>query len=564
MSDDAQKHDTSASSDTSDTSASPDASSEASTSPQDTEASLTSVARSTAYMSAATLTSRVTGLIRTWAMAFALGNTVITSAFNIANTLPNAIYDLVAGGFLGAAFIPVFLLEKERHGMDGANRFSSNILNLVIIIMGVLSILASIFSPAVVATQTFTVESDSTVTSLSVLFFRIFAFQIVFYGIGGVISGCLNANRVYFLPALAPALNNVLVIISFFAYVPLSNIDPMLAIIVLAVGTTLGVVVQFAIQIPALRKTGFKFSLKIDLHDPALMEALKIAAPTFVYIVGTLVSFSFRNAFSLEAADTGPSTLNYAWMWFQLPYGVLAVSLSRTMFTEMSESAAREDWKGFRLSIQSGLSGTMLLIIPLAGLMAALAIPLMEIFQAGAFGASDVTEVASILAMWVFTLPFYSVLKYLYNVFAATRHFMSYTVVCLIMIVVQCVLYAVLCSPDILGLAGVPVSDFIYYGGCSVIMLYILYRRVGSFGVGSILWTSVRALIATIIGSLLTYGISLVLPVEADIVGGLIKLVVAGIIGLVVTFGLCELFRIPEMRVITNPLRRMLGRLRRK
>ncbi len=523
-----------------------------------------SVARSTALMSVATLGSRVTGLVRTWAMAFALGNTFVTSAYQIANTLPNAIYDLVAGGLLGAAFIPVFLLQKEKHGNEGGNRFASNILNLVIIVLGGLSILATVFAPQVVATQTFTVGSDAEVAEYAVLFFQIFAAQIVFYGIGGVISGFLNANRIYFLPALAPAFNNIAVIASFFAYVPLSSFDPMLAIVVLAVGTTLGVVVQFAIQIPALLKTGFRFSLKIDLHDPALADALKIAAPTFVYVVGTLVSFSFRNAFSLQAGDDGPSTLAYAWTWYQLPYGVLAVSLSRTMFTEMSEAVAREDWNGLRHHVRTGIAGTLLLIIPLAGLMAALAVPLMQLFQAGAFGAEDASYVASILALWVLSLPFYSVLKYLYNVFASMRKFVAYTVVSLLMIVVQCALYALLCSPDVLGLAGVPVSDLVYYGGCCVIMLVILFRRIGSFGMGSILWMSVRVLAAAAVGAAAAHGFSQLLPVGSGMAGGLLKLVVCGSIGLVIAFGLCALFRVPEMHVVTDLLGKVLGRLRKK
>ena len=85
-----------------------------------------------------------------------------------------------------------------------------------------------------------------------------------------------------------------------------------------------------------------------------IMEALKVAGPMFLYIAGTMITFSCRNAFSLEAAPDGPSTLNYAWTWYQLPYGVIAVSLSTTLLTELSDCAAREDWEGFRGFIRSG------------------------------------------------------------------------------------------------------------------------------------------------------------------------------------------------------------------
>jgi len=282
-----------------------------------------SVARSTALMSIATLFSRATGLIRTWAMAFALGNSLITSSYQVANNMPNVIYELVAGGLLAAAFLPVYMLEKERGGEKSGNEFANNLLNITIVVLGILSILATIFAPQVIATQTFTVSEDAEVYQRAVAFFRIFAMQIVFYGIGGIVTGLLNANRVFFLPSMAPAVNNVIVTAAFFAYIPLSSINFELAIMVLAIGTTVGVAAQFLIQIPALIKLGFKYRPHINLKDPALIEALKIAAPTLLYIVGTMVAFSCRNAFSLQAGENGPSTLLYAWTWYQLPMASL-------------------------------------------------------------------------------------------------------------------------------------------------------------------------------------------------------------------------------------------------
>lgn len=191
-------------------------------------------------------------------MAFALGNTVITSAYQVANNMPNIIFDLVAGGLLGAAFIPIFMLEKEQHGSKGGNRFACNMLNLTIILMAIFSILMTIFAPQVIATQTFTVGQQAEVSEIAVIFFRIFAIQMLFYGIGGVLNAILNGERIYFLPAFAPAINNIVVITSFLAYAIISPSDQMLALIILGVGTTLGVAVQAIVQIPALIKIGFK------------------------------------------------------------------------------------------------------------------------------------------------------------------------------------------------------------------------------------------------------------------------------------------------------------------
>ena len=525
--------------------------------------SKTSVARSAALMSIATLGSRATGLVRTWAMAFALGNTVITSSYQVANNMPNVIYELVAGGLLAAAFIPVYLSQKEKLGTEGGNRFACNILNLAIVALGILAILATVFAPQVIATQTFTVGDTAQVSQLATEFFRIFAIQIVFYGIGGVVTGILNANRVFFLPSIAPALNNVICIISFFLYIPLSSIDGQLAIIVLAIGTSLGVAAQFLIQIPALAKMGFKYIPRIDLHDPALIEAVKIALPTLLYIVGTMVSFSCRNAFSLQAGDNGPSTLTYAWTWYQLPYGVIAVSVSRALFTEMAEAVAKNDWNLLRTHTAQGISTTLVLVIPLAGLMCALSAPIMSLFRAGAFDSDAVAQVATVLSFWVISLPVYSILMYLYNAFASIRKFTVFAVVSTIMVIVQCTLYWALCSQESIGLLGVPIADLVYYGVCCIILLIVLRKFIGPFGAGPIASSVVRVLIATVIGAVIAGVLNGIIPGNGGILWGLIHLIVCGVIGLVIIFALCLVMRVPEMNAVTSLIGKLVGKFRR-
>lgn len=515
-------------------------------------------------MTVATLVSRITGLVRTWAMAFALGNSFVTSAYQVANNMPNVVYDLVAGGLLGAAFIPVYLLEKQHRKGGGGNRFACNLLNLTIVVLGSLSLLSSLFAPQLIATQTFTVSATEGVVELSVIFFRIFAFQIIFYGVSGIVTALLNANRIYFLPAVAPAINNIFVIASFFAYIPLSASSPQLAVIVLGVGTTLGVAIQALIQIPALKKMGFRYRLLIDLHDPALIEALKIAVPTMIYIVGTLVAFSCRNAFSLSVGENGPSTLLYAWTWFQLPYGVVAVSLSRALFTEMGDAVAKDDWHGLRQLVNTGLSGNLLLIMPLAGIMGVLSQPLMELFQAGAFDASDVVYVAAVLQAWLASLPFYAVLMFLYNVFAALRRFMRFALVSTVMVAVQCILYYYLCRPDTLGLLGVTAADFIYYGACAVVLVAMLRSLIGPFRLPEVLWMALRVALATATAMAATYLVNLWLPTPGGMLGGFVSLVVAGGIGLAIAFSLCALFRIPQMQMVTDLAGRLLVKLHLK
>jgi putative peptidoglycan lipid II flippase len=508
-------------------------------------------------MAAATLLSRVTGLARTWVMAFALGNTLITSAYQVANNMPNLVFDLVAGGLLNAAFVPLYMLAAEKGGREGRDAYASNLLNIVIVIMGALTLLGAVFAPQIIATQTFTVGNDAAVTLYAIQFFRLFAAQMLFYGIGGVLTCVLNANRIYFLPAVAPAANNLITIAAFLGFMLIWPVTPQLAIIVLGLGTTAGVLVQFVVQIPAVLKQGFKWQLRIDLHDPGLLSTLKTGVPMIIYVVGALVSFSFRNAFSLSTGDDGPSTLLYAWTWFQLPHGIIAVSLARTLFTEMSDAAAREDMPGFKRHLKAGISGTLLLIVPMAALMFVLAAPLMQVFRAGAFQSEDVTYVASVLSFWVLTLPTYSLQMYLFNVFAALRKFWIYSLVCTAFCVLQCTLYALLCPQDKIALNGVPIADFVYYTLTTVLLLYILYRLIGGFGLAGSLVTGLKAVAAAVVGAGVAALLLVFVPLGDGKLAGLLELLLYGIPGLAIALACCWLLRIPEMSLVSKALQRL-------
>lgn len=524
-----------------------------------------SIIKNTGLITLCTLGSRVTGLLRTWAMAFALGNTLLTSAYQIAYNMPAMIYELAASGVLATAFLPLYLLQKEKAGNKGAYDFASNILSITIIALGVLTLACSFFSPAVIETQTFTVDQGES-KELAIFFFRIFAVQILLYGVGAVITGILNAERTYLMPSLAPVLNNIVVTVIMFGFVPLSAWNQEFALWWLAIGTSVGVLCQFGVQIPVLIKQGFHFRPHVDLHDPMLIEALKVAAPMFLYIAGTMITFSCRNAFSLEAAPNGPSTLNYAWTWYQLPYGVIAVSLSTTLLTELSDCAAREDWNGFKGYIRSGLRSTFFLIIPLAFLVGALAQPLMQLFQAGAFTSEEVSNVGYILAIWVISLPFYAGYMYMYRVFAALRSFMKFAIIDFIVRLGQVAGYWYLCQPGVLGLAGIPVSDLAFYAVMLVVCSLIVRSKVGSYGNRSIVFLFIKTVIAGLIGAVIAgllanalsfvlTGVSLNAVVEAVLI-----LAVSGCMGLVVSFGLCKIMRIEEFSVLERMIGKAFGR----
>lgn len=519
-----------------------------------------SVARSTAIMSAATLTSRVTGFIRTWAIGFALGNTLLTSSYQLANNIPNMIYELIAGGILSTAFLPVYLEQTAKYGRERGWKYASTLINLAIVVLGAIAVLATIFAPQVIATQTFRTPAED--AQLAVFFFRFFAIQIVFYGVSGVVSGLLNANREFLWPAAGPIFNNIVVIITLFGFVPLSKTDPEFAKAWLAVGTTLGVIAMGAVQIPSLLKIGMRYVPKIDLKDPGLRATMRLVVPAVIFTITNLVAVSVRNAYAFEVAPNGPSTLSFAWMWYQFPYGVMAVALSTAIFTELSDAAGRGLWTEFKQRFARGLRATLFLIIPMAVMLVVLARPLVMLFKFGRFTAQDVEVVSGVLSWWGVALPFFAAYMYTYFAFSAFKDLKTVTTVKIGMTVIQVALYALLTvgfgTWKGIGLIGVPVSDLVFYTLMFLVLVVILRKKIGAFDLSGVVSVTARIALAAVAGGAVAFALLTLLNDGGQTVSSAFgALMVCGIAGLATTWGLCAALHVSEMSFLFGVGRRI-------
>lgn len=520
----------------------------------------TSVARSTAIMSAATLTSRITGFVRTWAIGFALGNTFLTSSYHLANNIPNMIYELVAGGIISTAFLPVYLEQTAKFGRDRGWKYASTLINLVVLALGSIALLATVFAPQVIATQTFRTPAED--AELAVWFFRFFAVQVVFYGAGGIVSGLLNANREFLWPAAGPVFNNLVVIATLFAYVPLSGSDPELAKTVLAVGTTLGVVAMGAVQIPSLMRIGMRWVPRIDLKDPGLAETGRLVLPAVLFTLTNLVAVSVRNAYAFEVAPNGPSTLSFAWMWYQFPYGVMAVALSTAIFTELSEAAGHGRWDVFKRRFGSGLRATFFLIVPMSALLVVLSEPLVMLFRFGRFTVEDVRVVSDVLSWWGVALPFFAAYMYTYFAFSAFKDLGTVTRVKVWMTAVQVGLYALLTVGFAdwggMGLAGVPVSDLVFYSLMFVVLVAVLRRKIGAFDLSGVASTAAKVFTGSIAGGVVAWALLRVLPgSDGSVASALLSLLICGAAGLTTAWGICALLKVEEFSVVVSIGRRI-------
>ncbi len=532
-----------------------------------------SVGASAALMSVCVLFSRITGFLRTWAMAFALGSSFLSSSYQVANNLPNMLYELVMGGMLVTAFLPVYVSVKKKSGDAAGNEYASNLLTIVTLFLGALSLLCMIFPSFVIYTQTF--YSDQSETTQATFFFQFFAIQLVFYGASSIVSGLLNANRDYLWSSIAPVANNVIVIVTFLAYAFVAPLDQELALYIIAIGNPLGVFVQMAIQLPALKRNGIRLKPHVNLHDPALRETLGIGGPTFLVMIISFATVSVMNAASYRFAVDGPSVLAYARLWYTLPYSFLAIPITTAMFTELSEMKADGDMGGVVNAISSGCAQIMFLLVPFALYLIVFSVPLVTLYHVGAFTMENISSIASYLAVLALALPFYGISSYLQKVFSSLRKMGVFAALNFLAGVVQIALTALAAWTTTNGSANPATIESIalasaafYLVGDGALLIY-LRVHLGHIGSRRIFKATFSGLALGGIGALVGWGVLTALQTFAgaltgSLVQAFVYVAIGGIASLVVTFGLAAKLHIEEASFITGLVGKVARKLRRR
>ena len=514
------------------------------------------VGRSAGLMTVLTIVSRVTGFIRTWAMAAAIGMSLLSSSYQVANNLPNMLYELVMGGMLVTAFLPVYMGVRREQGREASNEYVGNLLGILLLLLGGISALGTVFAPGFIWTQSF-LSGDGGSMDTAAFMFRFFAIQILFYGLGSVFSGVLNAHRDYFWSTFAPVLNNVIVIASFMGFAPVSaQFGERAGIILIAAGTTLGVFVQMACQIPALGKHGVHPHIHIDFKDPALRQTITLGIPTLLATVCMFVSTSITNAAALVVQpETGPSVIAYARLWYTLPYALIAASLSTALYTELSHDAQEQDYDSVRTGISSGVAQMLFFLIPFALYLIVFARPLNMIYCAGKFDESGVALVSEFLIYLALSLPLYGVVVLMQKSFSALLDMKPYGRYCLYSAIGQAgsvLLFGVVLGYGMPAIALSYVVDYVILVGCS---LWWLRRRLQGLQVKSILHGCFFGLLLGGLGAAAGAGVLWALENYVGALGGSILITlgyvcIAGMASLAVTFGLAIVFKMPEVSAL--------------
>jgi putative peptidoglycan lipid II flippase len=450
-------------------------------------------------MASGTMVSRLTGLFRVLVLAWVLGFTPIADSFNLANTVPNMLFDLVLGGVAGATFIPVFV---ERLALDGERRAWKSISSVVTGALGVLalaSLLAWFCAPWIIdgftafrhSTTTETVAVLNQQRAVATDLLRWFVPQIFFYGVIGIATSLLNIRHRFGVAAWVPVANNV-VCIAVLVWFHLVDPTPMLStlsgshdLMWLGLGTTFGVAVQFLCLVPSLLRSDlWRLSFRFKLKDPAVRAVSRLGSWTLLVVLLNQLSLFIVLAFAFGIGGNGPvSAYTYGWSFMQMPYAVVVVSVLGVLTPQLAGLSTAEDFEGLSERLRFGLRQSLVIIIPCTLVLMVLAQPIVAILLNHVNARHNIAA-GTVLAVLAAGLPGFTVFQLcvrgLQSMQRAREVFYLYAL--------QNLLTIVLCV--VIGrhsLAGLTASVSIAYSAAAVVALGALARHRVS--IASVIWS---------------------------------------------------------------------------
>ena len=439
------------------------------------------LARSAGVIGTATLTSRVLGLLRDQVLAWLFGAGNAMDAFYVAYRIPNLLRDLFAEGAMSAAFVPTFTRRLRQLGKPAAWQLGNQLINALIVVTGTLVVLGVIYARPLTELIAGDYAAVPGKLELTATLTRILLPLLSLVAVAAALMGMLNSLNRFFIPALSPAMFNVGVILSAFVLVPFAPALGLHPIVAIAVGMLLGGLGQIALQLPPLRREGFRYRPHLNPADPGLREMLRLMGP------GTLAGAAMQinllvNTILAAGEGTGAvSWLSYAFRLMYVPIGLFGVSLATATLPAVARHAAGGDLSGMRQTIADALRMMLMLIVPaLVGLIV-LAEPIVRvIFERGSFAPADTTATAAALAFYAPGLLGYSAVRIVVPCFYALRDSVTPTLVSMAAVVLNLVLNLLLVQW--MGYRGLALGTSIAAIANAALLYYLLQRRIGGIG----------------------------------------------------------------------------------
>jgi putative peptidoglycan lipid II flippase len=480
------------------------------------------IARAAGVLGAATMLSRIMGMLRDMVVARLFGAGLYTDAFIAAFQIPNMLRRFFAEGALTAAFVPTFSEWYTHKGEEETRALVNVCFTLLTLVMASITIVGVIFSPLLVSLMFpgFAVNPEK--VSATILLNRLMFPYIFFVSLVALCMGILNTLRHFFTPAISTVFLNFSMIL---AALLLHN-RFQVPIVSLAIGVLIGGMLQLALQIPVLYKKGFTIRPDFHFGNPAVKRIALLMGPSIFGVGVYYLNITVGSILASFLAEGSVSYLYYAQRLFEFPQGIFTVSVAQAVLPSMSRQAAAGDMAALKESLCYGVRLTLFITIPAMVGLALCATPIFSLlFMGGAFTFAKAVNCGSALFYYSLGLSFVALVRVLVPAFYALKDTKTPVLIALIAFVLNLLFSLLLMGP--LKHGGLALASSLSALGNMLLLLWFLRRKLGPFGGRAIMISGLKGLLASMPMAFAVYWI--VRLIDWSQVGG--RLLKGGVLG---------------------------------
>lgn len=375
-----------------------------------------------------TALSRVTGLVRVAALTAALGLTTVADVYNLANTAPNILYELVIGGVLSSTLVPLFIHANDARAGDERDDSASVIVTVAFVAITALAVVAVLLAPLINLAFSWSLDGSERARQQAIGddFLILLLPQIFFYGMMTLGTAMLHARRRFAAPAFAPVLTNIVIsaaALSVYFFIDDDGPSALRTVWVLGLGTTAGIAAMAGALLPAVRRSGTELRWRFQPRHPAIAKVVRLSGWTVGFAVANQIALMIVLTLARGVGVGAVSAYQYAFIFFQLPYGLIAVSLMTAVLPELATAARDDDDQRFAERFHEGLGLLMTFMLPAAGAYMFIGRPLVELMlQRGEFDAAATAKTSEMLSGFSLGLPAFAVFLYCVRAFHARQN----------------------------------------------------------------------------------------------------------------------------------------------
>ena len=448
------------------------------------------LARAGLIVSSAFLVSRVLGWVRLVVIGNAFQATAELDAFFAAFRIPDLMFQLVAAGALSSALIPVVAGVLQSDGEGRAWRIVSTVTNLMLVALLVIGMIVLAAADRIV--PAFTQGFDPATMARTIELTRIMLLSPIFLALGAVATSVLNARGRFAGAAVAPIVYNLAIIGA------VLTLGPSLGVTGVAIGVVLGSVGHLLVQLPAVRRIGFRYAPVLDLGDAAARRALALMGPRAVGLGASQITFVVVTALATTVGVGAVTAFTIAFTLLQIPVGVIGVPLGVVLFPSLSRQVASGDHADFAALLEQALRLLAFVMLPLAVLGAILRVEAVALLF-GSFDREAIELTAATFGVFLIGLIAHAAIAVLARAFYAHQDTRTPVVAAVVAVVVNTTVATALVGP--LGLPGVALAIALAAWLEAATLLVLLRRRIGRLGLAAVASVGVRTAVATAVAA---------------------------------------------------------------